>query len=174
MNNQDSTGGSSTAVSVFGYPPEMKNQILDYYKSFGEIVSTVEIAMNGMAITYKTQQSAEKALETSGKVLPNNTMVGVTRLMRTETASAPVARIPTATANDKTPFRPSNGTFGIFTPAPSALSSNTPSSSSGFTTTTTSLASSNSSDMTTNLGQPVVRVGESSFLTKIKYALGGW
>ncbi|KAI8334300.1 hypothetical protein BC941DRAFT_432618 [Chlamydoabsidia padenii] len=159
LDDQYIPGGVSSTVSVFGYPPEMVTDILTYFKQFGDISATTETAKNCVTITYTTPQAAQKAVEANGKVLPNNTMVGVTRLL-----PADIDRTPSNTIiknNNSTPVDPS-----IFKPS---------SSSNGILGIFSSSEPSKPVPELTKLGQPVVKVGQENLFDKIKkYALTGW
>lgn len=67
----------STIVKVFGFPPEMKPAIIEYFSQLGHIEERFQSVSNWMTFRYSSPHSAKRALESHGHILQNTCMVGV-------------------------------------------------------------------------------------------------
>lgn len=68
-----------TIVKVFGFPPDMKTAIIEYFSQLGHIEERYQSVSNWMTFRYSSPDSAKRALESHGHVLQNTCMVGVVR-----------------------------------------------------------------------------------------------
>lgn len=73
-NKQDA---KKTVIRVFGFPPEMKAAVIEHFGQFGKIEERFQSASNWMTFRYASSESAQRALESHGRVIGKDCMIGV-------------------------------------------------------------------------------------------------
>ncbi|KAI9314481.1 hypothetical protein BX666DRAFT_1879529 [Dichotomocladium elegans] len=68
-------------VRVFGFPPDQTPAVVEYFSRFGPIAERYhQSSANWMTLRYATNQMAERALESHGKIIGKEIRVGVDRV----------------------------------------------------------------------------------------------
>lgn len=87
---------NDTKINVFGFAPDSKQAILDHFSKFGKILEH-ESKGNWIMIRYASRDAAQQSLESNGKAIAGDHIIGVTTAASRKRATSEESIKPTST-----------------------------------------------------------------------------
>ncbi|CDH55611.1 predicted protein [Lichtheimia corymbifera JMRC:FSU:9682] len=87
---------NESKINVFGFAPDSKQAILDHFSKFGKILEH-ESKGNWIMIRYASRDSAQQSLESNGKAIAGDHIIGVTTAASRKRTTSEESIKPTST-----------------------------------------------------------------------------